>query len=255
MGRRRALSEDLIDRDPARIEGMFGHIVPRYDILNRLMTLGLDRRWRRIAATQASLARGGTVLDTCCGTGDLTFTLTDMYPGCAVVGLDFSGAMLARAEEKSAARSRRGRTAAPRFVRGDLLDLPFSDGEFSAVTVGWGVRNVPDVRRAFGEMARVTRPGGRVVCLESTPVRVGLAGRFHRVWMGHVVPALGRLIAGEAEAYAYLPASVESFPGVEELAAIMGHAGLTGIRFRRFGFDGVAIHVGEVPGAADTHQP
>ena len=255
MGRRWALSRDLIARDPARIEGMFAHIVPRYDLLNRLMTLGLDRRWRRIAAMQASPARGGTVLDACCGTGDLAFTLTDAYPGCAVVGLDFSRAMLVKAEQKSSARRRRGWATAPRFVRGDLLDLPFPDDEFSAVTVGWGVRNVSDVRRAFCEMVRVTRPGGRVVCLESTPVGGGLSRWFHRVWMGHAVPALGRLVAGEAEAYAYLPTSVRSFPSVEELAAIMWRSGLEAIRFRRFGLDGVAIHVGEVPGASGAPRP
>jgi demethylmenaquinone methyltransferase/2-methoxy-6-polyprenyl-1,4-benzoquinol methylase len=109
------------------------------------------------------------------------------------------------------------------------------------------VRNVRDIPRAFAEMKRVTRPGGRVVCLESTQAPDGLGKRFQHVWMGHVVPALGRVVSGDAAAYAYLPASVEAFPRVEGLAAIMAVAGLAGVRYRRFGFGAVAIHVGEVP--------
>jgi len=186
------------------------------------------------------------VLDACCGTGDLSLTLCEEFPGCEVVGLDFTEAMLERARRKAATRRRRGRPA-PEFVRGDLLDLPFADGEFAAVTVGWGVRNVPDIPRAFSEMKRVTRPGGHVVCLESTQAPAGAGMYFHRVWMGRVVPLLGRVVTGDASAYAYLPASVEAFPRAEGLAAIMADAGLTRVRYRRFGFGAVAIHVGEVP--------
>ena len=239
----RALS---VDRDPRRIAAMFGGIAPRYDLMNRLMTGGRDGHWRRIAARAAATAPGDRVLDACCGTGDLSFALAEACPGCEVVGLDLTAAMLARAREKAAARQRRG-LLAPTFVRGDLLDLPFADGELAAVTVGWGVRNVPDVPRAFAEMRRVTRPGGRVVCLESTQAADGAGKHFQRVWMGHVVPHLGRVVTGDATAYAYLPASVEAFPRADGLAAIMIAAGLTRVRYRRFGFGSVAIHVGEVP--------
>jgi len=235
-----------IDRDPQRIAAMFGGIAPRYDLMNRLMTGGRDVHWRRIAAREAAAAPGDRVLDACCGTGDLSLTLAEECPGCEVVGLDFTEAMLARARGKAAARRRRG-LPAPAFVCGDLLDLPFADREFAAVTVGWGVRNVPDVPRAFAEMKRVTRPGGRVVCLESTQAADGAGRHFHRIWMGHVVPVLGRVVSGDATAYAYLLASVEAFPRAEGLAAIMVAAGLTGVRYRRFGFGAVAIHVGEVP--------
>ena len=232
---------------------MFDRIMPRYDLMNGLMTLGMDRHWRRMAAAQARLVGGDTVLDVCCGTGDLAFTLDEMYPDCAVVGLDFSTEMLARAREKAARQRRRGASVSPEFVQGDLLDLPFPDHEFAAVTVGWGVRNVSQVGRAFAELARVTRPGGRVVCLESTRTQGALGGRLHRLWMSRVVPALGHVVTGETEAYAYLPASVEAFPSVEELASIMASVGFTSVRYRRVGLDGVAIHVGEVataPGAA-----
>ncbi|HEY5386704.1 MAG TPA: ubiquinone/menaquinone biosynthesis methyltransferase [Thermoleophilia bacterium] len=239
-----------IDRDPQRIEAMFGDIASRYDLMNRLMTGGRDRHWRSIAARAAAPTRGDRVLDACCGTGDLSFTLVEECPECEVVGLDFTEAMLARARGKAAARQRRG-LAAPAFVHGDLLHLPFADDEFAAVTVGWGVRNVPDVPRAFAEMARVTRPGGRVVCLESTQASSPAGRRFHRIWMGRVVPLLGRVVTADADAYAYLPASVEAFPRAEGLAAIMAAAGLVHVRYRRFGFGAVALHVGEAPAAAE----
>jgi demethylmenaquinone methyltransferase/2-methoxy-6-polyprenyl-1,4-benzoquinol methylase len=241
-------SGDLpIDRDPSRIEAMFGGIAPRYDLMNRIMTAGLDGRWRRMAARQAALGHGDRALDACCGTGDLTFALAGACPDCEVTGLDFTPAMIGRAREKAAARERRGLPSAHAFVAGDLLDLPFADGEFAAVTVGWGVRNVPDVPRAFREMARVTRPGGRVVCLESTRPPRGASRRFHEVWLGRVVPLLGRLVTGDPSAYSYLPASVAAFPCADELAAVMAGAGLTRVRYRRLGFGAVALHVGEVP--------
>ena len=235
-----------VDRDPRRIKAMFGGIALRYDLMNRLMTGGRDGHWRGVAAREAAPTPGDRVLDACCGTGDLSLALSEECPCCEVVGLDFTEEMLERAREKAATRRRRG-PAALAFVRGDLLDLPFADGEFAAVTVGWGVRNVPDIPRAFAEMRRVTRPGGRVVCLESTQAPNGAGKRFQRIWMGRVVPLLGRLVTGDATAYAYLPASVEAFPRAGELAAIMAAAGLTRVRYRRFGFGAVAIHVGDVP--------
>jgi demethylmenaquinone methyltransferase/2-methoxy-6-polyprenyl-1,4-benzoquinol methylase len=248
MASGRSGSGDLpMDRDPSRIEAMFGDISGRYDLMNRLMTAGLDRRWRRMAAEQAALAPGDEALDACCGTGDLAFSLSEACPACSVTGLDFTPAMLDRAREKAAARARRGLAVPRAFVEGDLLELPFGSGRFAAVTVGWGVRNVPDIPRAFSEMARVTRPGGRVVCLESTMPPDGLGRRFHSVWMAHVVPLLGRIVTGDASAYAYLPASVAAFPRADGLADIMAGAGLTNVRFRRLGLGAVALHVGVVP--------
>lgn len=244
----RARSGDLpIDRDPSRIEAMFGDIAPHYDLMNHLMTLGLDIRWRRMASCEASLAPEGSVLDACCGTGDLAFSLVESYPGCSVIGLDLTPTMVTRAREKAAARERRGLPVPKDFVVGDLLELPFPDASFAAVTVGWGVRNVPNVRRAFCEMTRVVRPGGRVVCLESTQPHEGVGRRFHDVWLGRVVPLLGRLVTGDRSAYSYLPASVATFPRAAELARIMADAGLVKVRYRRLGLGAVALHVGEVP--------
>jgi len=250
MARRRPArgSGDLpLDRDPSHIEAMFGDIAGRYDLMNRLMTGGLDGRWRRAAAAAARLAAGDEALDACCGTGDLTFTLAESCPACAVTGLDFTPEMLACARQKAGARARRGRPGPREFVQGDLLALPFEEDRFAAVTVGWGVRNVPDVPLAFREMARVTRPGGRVVCLESTQAPDGAGKRLHAIWQGHVVPLMGRVVTGDGDAYSYLPASVAAFPRADELAAIMAGAGLTNVRYRRFGFGAVALHVGEVP--------
>lgn len=227
---------------------MFGSIAARYDLMNRLMTLGLDGSWRRLAALETAVGDGGRALDVCCGTGDLTLAIAEVWPRCTVVGLDFSAEMLAVARAKAAAPVR-GRRAPVTFVHGDLLHLPFADGELSAVSVGWGVRNVPDVPRAFAEMTRVTRPGGRVVCLESTLAPDGPQRLLQDSWMGRVVPVLGGLVTGDRMAYAYLPASVAAFPRAHELAAVMSAAGLTRVRYRRLGFGAVALHVGEAPPA------
>ncbi len=242
-----------VSRDPGRIAAMFDRIVPRYDVMNRLMTAGLDRRWRALAAAEAAVEPGGPVLDACCGTGDLALALHDLYPASEVTGLDFSRAMLARARAKAErlARSRAGETpdtvsGSLTFVLGDLLTLPFADDAFTAATVGWGVRNVADVPRAFAELARVVRPGGRVVCLEATTPPPGPGRRFHRVWFERAVPWLGAVVAGDRAAYSYLPASVAAFPDADGLVVVMRDAGLTRIRFRRLGFGAMALHVGVV---------
>jgi demethylmenaquinone methyltransferase/2-methoxy-6-polyprenyl-1,4-benzoquinol methylase len=232
-----------VERDPQQIEAMFSRIARRYDLMNLLMTAGLDRRWRRRAAAAAELPSGERALDACCGTGDLALELARRYPRNRVTGLDFSEAMLVCARAKAA---RAGLPLPVDFVAGDLLALPFADDSFAAVTVAYGVRNVPDLSRAFAEMARVTRPGGRVVCLEITPPPGGFGRRFHRLWFDRAVPALGRLVAGDGSAYTYLPASVRSFPSADELAVIMRRAGLRAVRYDRFGMGIIALHVGEV---------
>jgi demethylmenaquinone methyltransferase/2-methoxy-6-polyprenyl-1,4-benzoquinol methylase len=233
-----------VDRDPSRIESMFSGIARRYDLMNRLMTAGLDRRWRAAAAAAAAPAPGGEALDVCCGTGDLAFELAAEYQDVAVVGVDFSAAMLARAREKAALRPN---GAAISFALADLMALPFADGRFAATTVAFGVRNVPDLRGALREMARVTAPGGRVVVLEITPPQSAAGRLFHAVWFDRCVPLLGALVAGDAGAYAYLPASVRSFPPPADLAALLVSAGLRQVRFRRFGLGIIALHVGVVP--------
>lgn len=230
-------------RDPRRIETLFDRIVPRYDLMNRLMTVGLDGRWRRMAADEAAPSPGAPLLDACCGTGDLSLALRRRYPDSRVTGLDFSSAMLARAREKAAASD----VGPIEFVRGDVLALPFDDGAFAAVTVGWGLRNVADLGSALRELRRVIQPRGRVVVLEATQPAAAWSRAFHGVWLARVVPLMGGVVTGEREAYAYLPDSVRSFPAVEVLAGLMTEAGFERVHFRRFGMGAMALHVGSVP--------
>lgn len=219
----------------ASVREMFDRISPVYDAMNRVMSAGLDQRWRRLAA-EAVVRPGDRVLDACCGTGDLA--LACARAGGKVVGLDFSEQMLARARRKSQAIE---------WVQGDLLALPFPDGAFDAATVGFGVRNVEDVDRALAELARVLRPGGRFACLEITTPR-GPLRPFFRLWFDTIVPALGTFIPG-GSAYSYLPASVRRFPSPEEVAASMARAGFVRVRWRLLGGGIVALHVAEIPRA------
>ena len=223
---------------PDQVRAMFDRITPAYDRMNRLMSLGMDGSWRSLAVRASGVAPGDAALDVCCGTGDLAIELLDAVSTRGrVVGLDFSPAMLEAARRKS---------SQVEWVRGDALALPFADGEFAAATIGFGMRNLSDPLRGFAELGRVVRPGGRVVCLELTPPPAW-AAPFARLWTDRAVPLLGRLIARETDAYRYLPASVHRFPAAEELAAVMGRAGLRRVRFRRLSGGAVAVHVGTVP--------
>jgi demethylmenaquinone methyltransferase / 2-methoxy-6-polyprenyl-1,4-benzoquinol methylase len=220
------------------VREMFDRIAPRYDRLNRAMTAGLDGRWRRAAAAAADLAAGDRALDCCTGTGDLALELAErVTPAGETVGVDFSERMLGLARDKAAARGRR-----VDFRVGDALALPFPDDAFDAATVAFGIRNVADLDRGIAEMARVVRPGGRVVILEiTTPQRLR---PFYDVWFGRVVPQLGRLMGRDAAAYSYLPASVRRFPDAPALAARMAAAGLTDVRWRGLAGGIVALHHG-----------
>jgi len=211
---------------------MFDRIAPVYDLMNRTMTAGLDRRWRRITA-EAVVRPGDAVLDACCGTGDLA--IADVRAGGRVSGLDFSERMLERARSKAPDLE---------WVSGDVLALPFEDGSFDSAVVGFGVRNVEDLEVALKELRRVLRPGGRLGILEITTPRGWLAP-FYRLWFDRVVPLLGRLLPG-GDAYTYLPASVRRFPGPEELAELLRSCGFQEVQFRLFAGGIVALHVGEV---------
>jgi demethylmenaquinone methyltransferase/2-methoxy-6-polyprenyl-1,4-benzoquinol methylase len=215
---------------PDAVRAMFDRIAPVYDAMNRVMTAGLDRRWRSLTA-RLVVEPGDRVLDACCGTGDLA--LAAARAGGRVTGLDFSERMLERARRKS---------ADVEWVRGDLLELPFEDGSFDGVTVGFGVRNVSDLSRALSELRRVLRPGGKAAILEITRPR-GLLAPFYRLWFDGLVPLLGRLLPG-GSAYTYLPASVRRFPGPDELADLMAEVGFRDTRYRLLAGGIVAVHVG-----------
>jgi demethylmenaquinone methyltransferase / 2-methoxy-6-polyprenyl-1,4-benzoquinol methylase len=213
------------------VRTMFDRIAPVYDVMNHVMTAGLDRRWRRITIDETVRA-DDRVLDACCGTGDLAIGARGR--GADVVGLDFSERMLERAARKEPQIE---------WVQGDVLALPFEDASFDAVTVGFGVRNVEDLEAGVRELRRVLRPGGRLGILEITTPRGRLAP-FYRVWFDRVVPALGKVLPGGG-AYTYLPASVRRFPGPDDLAALLERTAFVGVRYRLFAGGIVALHVAE----------
>jgi demethylmenaquinone methyltransferase/2-methoxy-6-polyprenyl-1,4-benzoquinol methylase len=218
--------------EPDAVERMFDRIAPVYDAMNRTMTAGLDRRWRRITA-ESVVNPGDEVLDACCGTGDLAIAAARR--GGRVTGLDFSEPMLERARRKAPDLE---------WVRGDVLAMPFPDGGFDAATVGFGVRNVEDLPAALAELRRILRPGGRLGILEITRPR-GLLAPFYRFWFDGVVPLLGKVIPG-GRAYTYLPASVRRFPGPEELAELIESAGFRDVGVRLFAGGIVALHTAVV---------
>ena len=228
--------------DPADVERMFDRIAGPYDLMNRVMTAGLDRRWRAIAAREAGVGRGASVLDACCGTGDLALELARLVGRSGqVTGLDFSAEMLLARGGKRRPPSRRDPVRA-----GDATAMPFGDGSFAAATIAFGMRNLPDPEAGLRELARVVRPGGRVVCLEITRPEHGALKGFYSLWFDRGIPALGRVFDRRG-AYSYLPASVRRFPGPER-----ARRGVPPRRHDRRALpaDGrryiVALHVGEV---------
>ena len=222
---------------------MFDRVAGRYDLLNSLMSAGLHHRWRERAADRAELHPGDSVLDVCCGTGDLAFELAGrVAPGGHVVGCDFSEPMLDLAREKAAARGIEG----VRFEWADALDLPYDGERFDLVTVGFGVRNFADRDRGLKELSRVLRPGGRLVILEFTEPQRPPFSTFYSLWFDRIAPILGRLSANP-EAYEYLAESVHSFPGPRGLAEKMATAGLDRIRYAVLAGGIVTIHSGAKP--------
>jgi demethylmenaquinone methyltransferase/2-methoxy-6-polyprenyl-1,4-benzoquinol methylase len=227
-----------------QVQGMFDRIAGVYDLLNTVMTAGLHHRWRERAAELARVGPGDRVLDVATGTGDLAIELARrVSPGGEVVGSDFAEGMLARARAKASAGD--GEHVLPRFEWGDALELPYEDNLFDAATVGFGARNFSDLARGLAEMVRVVRPGGRVVVLEFTnPTRPPLS-LFYRLWFDRIVPLIGR-VAGDSEAYTYLPNSVKRWPPPAVLAAEFARAGLDEIGYLLTAGGIVTIHVGTV---------
>jgi demethylmenaquinone methyltransferase / 2-methoxy-6-polyprenyl-1,4-benzoquinol methylase len=240
--------------EAVQVQAMFDRVAGIYDALNSGMTAGLHHRWRARAADLARVGPGSRVLDVATGTGDLALELARrVAPGGEVVGSDFSEGMLARARakleqgraERSDGRGSSIQAPVVRFEWGDALALPYAADTFDAATVGFGVRNFSDLARGLGELARVVRPGGRVVVLEfTTPTRLPLS-LFYRLWFDRVVPLLGRL-AGDADAYSYLPESVKRFPPPAALAAELERVGVGELSYLLTAGGIVTIHAGTV---------
>jgi demethylmenaquinone methyltransferase/2-methoxy-6-polyprenyl-1,4-benzoquinol methylase len=215
---------------PDGVRAMFDRIAPVYDAMNRAITMGLDGRWRRLAAASVVQA-GDRVLDAACGTGDLAIAAREA--GAQVTGLDFSGRMLERARRKSDAIE---------WVQGDVLALPFDDASFDAATIGFGIRNVEDLDAGLSELARVVRPGGRLAVLELTRPK-GVLRPFFELWFDMLIPLAGKVLPGGA-AYSYLPASVRRFPGPDDLADALRRAGFADVGYRLLAGGIVSLHVG-----------
>ena len=215
---------------------MFGTIAGRYDLANRALSFGLDQRWRRAAARAAAPRAGETLLDLACGTGDLAAALARR--DARVVAADFTLPMLVRARARLTGR------ASP--VAADALQLPFAAATFDAITVGFGLRNFADTRRALVEMLRVLKPGGRLVVLEFSRPRGALAP-FLRLYIERLVPPLGRLLTGRNGPYTYLARSIRTWPAAEELAATCSAAGFTEVRHHLLLRGVAALHIGRRP--------
>ena len=217
------------------MRAMFDRIAGFYDVMNSVMTAGLHHRWRSRAVDLAEVGPGSQVLDVASGTGDLAIELARrVAPTGDVIGSDFSEEMLERARQKAPGLT---------WEWGNALDLPYASARFDAATVGFGARNFSDLDQGLSEMARVVKPGGKVVVLEITTPHKPPLSTFYRVWFDRVVPLIGR-VTGEDEAYTYLPNSVRRFPGPEGLAAAMTRAGLSDVRWILTAGGIIALHVG-----------
>jgi demethylmenaquinone methyltransferase/2-methoxy-6-polyprenyl-1,4-benzoquinol methylase len=222
------------------VRAMFDRIAGRYQLMNALMTFGRDRAWRRAVVLAAALPTGGRLLDLASGTGDIALEALRQVAGVRVTAADFSLEMM---------RVGRQRPGGERIAwcAADALSLPFAEASFDAVTSGYLLRNVADRAGVFREQARVVRPGGRVVCLDTSPPPASPLRPLVRLYLRRIIPLLGRLIAGERSAYAYLSASTEGFKTPLELAAIMREAGLVEVRYQSFMAGTIAVHVGTRP--------
>jgi len=244
------------EQKAACVRAMFGRIARRYDLMNRVMTFGRDRTWRRFTvaaalnATGAPTGRGGRewILDVATGTGDLALEALRQESSIKVVGLDYTPEMLALAQLKAANRARSMPLDCERtdlkLTKGDALRLPFPDGLFDAVLTGFALRNVTDILALFREMARVTRPGGRVACLEITKPRLPLFRWLFAIYFYRLVPWVGRWITGEPTAYTYLPHSLTSFLSPDEIVDLMRRTGWGEVAYRRLMLGTVAVHLG-----------
>jgi demethylmenaquinone methyltransferase/2-methoxy-6-polyprenyl-1,4-benzoquinol methylase len=249
----KSLQEDPLpppERKAVYVQELFERIAWRYDLMNRLMTIGRDQAWRRYTVTQAlalspATTAGGAkdggplVLDVATGTGDLALEVLRQGVHAQVVGLDFVPQMLVLAQQKS-----RAAEATLDLTAGDALHLPFPDAMFDAVVTGFALRNVTDIPAAFAEIARVTRPGGRVACLEIAKPRTPLFRHLFAVYFYRLVPIVGGWITGQRSAYTYLPHSLTAFLTPDEIIEVMRRTGWREARYRRLMVGTVAVHVG-----------
>jgi demethylmenaquinone methyltransferase/2-methoxy-6-polyprenyl-1,4-benzoquinol methylase len=231
----------LTDR-ASRIQSMFSRIAARYDLMNRLMTFGRDQAWRRMAAKELQLPEHARCLDLATGTGDLAIAVRQLYPTAQVVGMDFALPMMQVGQQKLRAQQLNHVA----FASGDAHMLPFDDEQFDGLVNGFLLRNVVDLPRALTEMKRVVKKGGRVVCLEITHPQTPIFRQLFQIYFYRCVPLLGGLVAGDLNAYTYLPNSLTVFPAAEPLRQLMLQVGYRYVYYQWLMLGSMAIHVGVV---------
>ncbi len=231
------MEEKVLNKGPG-VQTMFDAIASRYDLMNRVMTMGQDQKWRRFVVKMAGKPNNGRVLDLATGTGDIAALMADTWPDAGLVAADFSLNMLRQAQR----RFGRGRIA---WQACDANNLPFADSTFSSITFGYLLRNVDDVAGLLLEVRRVLKADGRVVCLDTTPPGKNFIYPFVRFYLRFIIPFLGKLIADDENAYDYLTGSTMDFYTAEELAGIFRDAGFSGVGYKKFMFGTIAVHWAE----------
>ena len=240
--RNKYLSYD--DQRAPKVREMFSRLAERYDLVNDVMSFGMHRKWKREAVRLAlDGRRGGRVLDLCCGTGDMSFQ-AEARGASSVVGADFTLPMLTVARRRAREEGRRSR-----FVAADALALPFQDGVFDAITVGYGLRNVADPAHALGEMRRVLAPGGRAVVLDFGKPDNAIASSLYFGYLKTMMPAVGWIFHGDPQTYLYIPASLERYPAQRGVESLMREAGFTDVRYENRLLGTMGLNVGEAPGS------
>lgn len=236
----------LTNRTPeSAVQNIFDKIAPQYDQMNSVISLGTHRIWRKRVMSMMAVKPGDFALDLCCGTGDWTLALARAVgPAGRVVGLDFSPVMIREADRKVRTAKYADRIT---LREGDAMQLPYPDNSFNVVTIGFGLRNVPDANQVLREMTRVVKPGGQVVCLETSQPTNPVIHAGWQVYFGHVVPLMGSLVAHHYQAYNYLQRSTHSFVSVTQLADMFRTAGLTQVSYRTFNLGAAAVHLGIKP--------
>jgi demethylmenaquinone methyltransferase/2-methoxy-6-polyprenyl-1,4-benzoquinol methylase len=231
-------------KDPVKIQNMFSTIAHRYDLLNRVLSLGIDRSWRKFAVSQLPMAENPVYLDVATGTCDVALEIIQQISGSRVTGVDFSEGMLelGKVKVKNAGYQER---IDVRF--GDASNLPFDDNSFNGSIIAFGIRNVQDYKKGISEMGRVVKSGGKVVILEFTTIQNRFFKPLYRFYITKVLPFIGEIISGKKGAYKYLPASMLAFPVPDELKNVMAETGLSDVRYYKLTLGAVAVHVGIVP--------